>query len=153
MKEIPLTRGLFTKVGDADYEHLSQWKWSALKSKKRFYAYRMVCNSGKQTAILMHRAIMEASGFSEKVDHINGDSLDNTRANLRICTNAQNCQNRGITSLSKTGYKGVMEKNGVFRVSIGHENKVIYLGTFKTIEDAINAYSEASIRLHKEFAR
>jgi len=90
--------------------------------------------------------------FSEKVDHVNGNSLDNTRGNLRICTNAQNMQNRGATARSKTGHKGIMIKRGKFRVSIGHENKMIYLGTYKDINEAIGAYKEAAEKLHKEFS-
>ena len=42
----------------------------------------------------MHREILLVDG-SQEIDHINGNSLDNRKANLKVCTQRQNTQNSG----------------------------------------------------------
>ena len=88
------------------------------------------------------------------VDHINGNSLDNRIENLRLATDRENSKNRKRGSNNTTGFKGVTKnKDGSFdaRIYIDEEHK--YLGSFKTIKLAANAYKEASIKYHGEWGR
>ena len=91
MKEIPLTKGMVALVDDCDFEFLNQWKWCASKSMGKFYAIRNTSGIEHNT-IKMHRVIL--SRMTDEnfvyVDHANGFSLDNQRANLRPATNGQN---------------------------------------------------------------
>lgn len=135
------------------FDGLSKYKWSALKTKSGFYAVRSQWNNGAQKAILMHREVIGASHFSEKVDHKNRDTLDNTRKNLRICTNAENCQNRGKTVRNTSGAKGVLKCRNRWKAVI-RSNKVFhYLGVFDTILEYSIAYNKAASILHGEFKR
>jgi len=95
MKEIKLTQGKFAIVDDADYNWLNQWKWYAkiCSNGKRIYVARFQRINGKPTTIYMHRIITNCPEDKE-VDHINGDSLDNRRKNLRIVTRSENSNNR-----------------------------------------------------------
>jgi hypothetical protein len=94
---ILLTQGKFAIVDDADYEWLNQWKWCARwhMQTKSFYAVR---NIPKQSLNMrMHRQILElGNGNHDKRqgDHINHDTLDNRRNNLRIVTSRGNNSNR-----------------------------------------------------------
>lgn len=101
----------------------------------------------------MHRYILGIKDSAIKVDHINGNTLDNRRENLRASTNAQNLRNRGKTRANTSGYKGVTKtRSGKWRAQIKKNYKGYLLGTFLTKEEAYEAYCEASKRLHKEFA-
>lgn len=147
MPTLSLGHGVSTIVDDADYAFLSQWKWRKHKSG---YASRETKIGGKPKTIWLHRLIVTpADGM--QVDHVNGDKLDNRRVNLRQATPAQNMQNR-IGKPGALGVKGVRKDGSSFRATITNNGKRIHLGTFDTIEEASNAYVEASLRLHGEFS-
>jgi hypothetical protein len=56
----------------------------------------------------MHRFILGLQpGDKRQGDHINGNSLNNQRCNLRIATNSQNGANARKHSNNTSGYKGV----------------------------------------------
>jgi len=86
-----------------DWPIVSQQRWRSYKSKTKSREVRYAISGN----ILMHRLIMGLERKDGKIiDHINGDGLDNRKANLRIATNQQNVGNmkkwRG-----KHRYKGV----------------------------------------------
>lgn len=105
MKQIKLTKGQFALVDDADFEKLNQFKWHAQWSPdtKSFYAYRTDIEGIKE---FIHRKIMN---FPEgmQIDHINHDTLNNTRENLRAVTISQNQMNKRTYSNNTSGCKGV----------------------------------------------
>ena len=84
MKNIPLTKNLYSTVDDSDFEELSRYSWRALKGDGTFYAARSYRVNGHQKTMLMHRQILNApKGIP--VDHvINRDGLDNRRGNIRL---------------------------------------------------------------------
>lgn len=82
-----------------------------------------------------------------QIDHINGEKEDNRLSNLRNCSSKENSQNRR-TVLSKVGVLGVCKSGSGFKASIGVNRKSKYLGTFKTVELAHNAYLSAKAELH-----
>lgn len=102
----------------------------------RGYAHAHI--NGK--CITIQRYILGITDPDVTIDHINGDKLDNRRANLRVCTRQQNCCNRGIGSNNRSGCTGVsMRKNGKFIARIVHAGKENWLGTFATFDEAVNA--------------
>lgn len=118
--------------------------------------------NGKRGYVFIHQLILARMlgrelMKGEKVDHINGDPLDNRRDNLRLTTHADNCKNRHRQVNNTSGYKGVSSQrrvNGVkWTAYITSDKKRYHLGCFETPEEAYAAYCEAAIRLHGEFAR
>src|ERR1700757_2583296 len=110
MKTLPLTQGRVALVDDEDYDWLNQWKWSYSNHGYARRGERLFSGSYKTVHILMHRAIMHAPDGVE-VDHINHDSLDNQKVNLRLASHKQNSHNlRGPRS--STGFIGVAPKRG-----------------------------------------
>lgn len=131
---IPLTRGLFALIDEADAPTVACHKWCAVRGNGHFYATR---RDGKRT-LKMHRAITDApAGLF--VDHINGDSLDNRRSNLRVVSQSANAGNRaGAQSNSSTGILGVFRHNrdGKYIVRLKCAGTLHYYGCFGCINTA-----------------
>jgi hypothetical protein len=147
MKEIPLTQGKIALVDDEDYEYLMQWKWHVASG--RYASRAIVLPNGKKTKISMHRSIMSCPELYE-VDHINRNTFDNQKSNLRMVTRKQNADNRGTFKNNTSGAKGVCFHNGKWQASYKHKGHLIYIGRFDTIEEAKIAYETTKFRLIKE---
>ena len=116
------------------------------------YATRSYGERGQSTTL--HREIMGlVPGQRTKiVDHINGNKLDNRRANLRVCTTAQNAWNSVLYSTNTSGYKGVYpdtERPGYWRAAMRIDGKTKNLGRYKTKEEAAFAYEQA-VKEHRD---
>jgi len=86
------------------------------------------------------------------VDHIDGNKTNNQAWNLRRATKAQNSWNRSSQRDNTSGYKGVFRNHKNWTAQIRANGRVYCLGTYKTPEQAHQAYCEAARRLHGEFA-
>src|SRR5260370_24489719 len=94
-KQIPLTQGLVAIVDDEDFTWLSQWTWTVAKKLFRgFYAYRKahVAEKRRTAHVWMAREIMSAKP-GQQVDHRDGNTLNNQRSNLRLCSHSWNQTN------------------------------------------------------------
>lgn len=104
MQKIELTQGKYAIVDNDDFGRLSFNSWCLADSG---YAKRGTKSNGKTTIHYMHRQITGAK-IGEYVEHINGDKLDNRKANLRLVTQSINGHNRhGLNKNNTSGYRGV----------------------------------------------
>jgi hypothetical protein len=141
MRIIPITSKTgtvnFALVDSEDYATLSRTRWYVNQDG---YAFDRFQNR-------MHRQVMQAPlGF--KVDHKNGNRLDNRRSNLRLVTDAQNVWN----SKPRNGiqYKGVTRAGGgMYRATFNGKS----IGKFPSREAAATAYNAAAQEKYGEFAR
>lgn len=148
VKKIPLSQGKVTIVNDGDFEWLSQWKWY-------YHGRYAVKNSMGGGRVYMHRLIIQTPDGMH-TDHINGNSLDNRRCNLRIATCSQNLMNQHKKrSGCSSRYKGVFwSKNDQLWVTQISINKKRYtIGYSKSETDAGRLYNEAALFYYKEFAQ
>jgi hypothetical protein len=100
----------------------------------------------------MHREIMKTPD-GMKCDHINHNTLNNTRKNLRNATNSENMMNRkGAQSNSISGERNITPRGNSFTVCVGLNGKTVFSKTFKTIEEARIARDNALKKYHGEFS-
>ncbi len=149
IRYIPLTRGKYAMVDAADYPWLSEYKWHVVAPGKEYAGRKQ---QGK--TVYMHREIMQPP-LGMMVDHIDGNSLNNCRRNLRNCTNQQNMQNIRKSPRVGSRYKGVYydKRRRTFSAKICHNGKSYHLGTFATEIEAARAYDRKALELFGEFAR
>lgn len=124
------TRFLFDAC---DYELVSKYTW-----REDAYGYLVTDICGTRS-VRMHRLLLDAD--SKVVDHINGDTHDNRRCNLRQADYSTNQMNRKSGSNSLTGFKGVTfsKDKGKYFARITKDGRKYFLGYYDSIEDAINA--------------
>ena len=136
MKKIKLTNYGYSLIDDEDFDKISKYKWYAVKNKSgKIYAKRTVGGFG------MHRVILkDRVGF--EIDHINGNSLDNRKSNLRIATKSQNQANTNKRVNNSSGYKGVSWNKVAkkWHVQIIKDRQFAFRAYFKNKEDAARIY-------------
>jgi len=139
-------------VDDEDLPSLSKSNWHISKG----YVVRNIWVEGKGRRLsYIHREIMGLQRSDpSKVDHINGNPLDNRKENLRVCTNSQNLMNRGRPRSNTSGMKGVSwdKRENKWRATIIKDQKQRFLGYFRNPEEAYEVYCLAADMLHGEFA-
>lgn len=122
--------------------------------------YCWVCNDdgyiiahSKDGNIRMHRLVMGVLRDNVIVDHINHNTSDNRKKNLRIANKQLNGINRGCNINNKLGHKGVhMSKNGKYIAKIMKDGTSIHIGCFDTLQEAIVARANKETELFGEFA-
>lgn len=126
-------------VDEQDRDRVSRLTWRVDKSG---YVRTLIHIHGRRSVVqYLHRFIVEAA-VGDVVDHINGNKLDNRRANLRIVTHAENMQNRTrLNSNNRSGFRGVSwsnkDKRWIARATIS--GKVHCVGSFATPSEADSA--------------
>lgn len=137
---IPLTKGQSALVDECDYERLSKNKWYASWSActASYYACRTPYVDGKKRHVSMHREALGAAGKMQ-VDHINHDTLDNRRGNLRLVSAADNRANKRPHKTNKSGVPGVCwdKVNKRWLSNIKKGGRYYNLGRFVEFEDAV----------------
>jgi hypothetical protein len=143
--KIPL--GINAKDGyaivDADMAWIDKYQWYLAST-----GYAMTNADRKQ--ILLHHLLLGKPEKGMVTDHINRDRLDNRKSNLRFCTSSQNNANRGIDMSSEVSYKGVYfdKRRNKFIAAINGN----YIGGYKKIRDAAEAYDKVAFEKYGEFA-
>jgi hypothetical protein len=154
-------KGYNVLIDDEDFDLVSKFNW-IVDARPKFNAVYFKCYAGggrlNVIHVYLHRIIAGAKppshGENKKfnvVDHINHNTLDNRKCNLRICTRRDNTRNRskikgrllpkGVRKASKNSFSARICANG----------REIHLGSYKTIDEAKKAYAEAAKKTYGEF--
>ena len=146
-------------IDEEDIERCQNMNWSIFQSKPtsrnpdwKEYYYAQSSRNSKHPTVLLHRFITQCpKGFD--VDHINKNTLDNRKENLRICTRSENLCNRKKQINNKSGHVGVSwnTKENKWGAYIMLHKKYINLGLYNDIQDAIKVRKEAEDKYFGEF--
>ena len=149
---IQLTQGKVAVIDDEDAERCAKHKWFAVKTARLWYAQTRI----GPRHVYLHRFLF--SHLGERLDHINGDGLDNRQENIRAASHRQNMANRrkpqwrdGRQTASR--FKGVYRNGTRWQARIEQNDKSVYLGSFEREEDAGMAYNQAALERFGAFAR
>ena len=138
VQQIPVGEGLYAYVDAADFDWLNQWNWHLHNG----YAARR--EKGK--TIYLHRAIMQPPP-GMVVDHLNQNRLDDTRVNLKVCTQRENLCNREKRRGTASRFRGLYfcKRIGKWCARIKLEGIPIYLGSFAQETEAARARDRAAV--------
>jgi len=166
MKEIHLSAGKVSLIDDEDFEKVNQFKWS-------FFSHKTTPGYAGRSILVGHRDLNKPKGDSKNqifknvslhrfilnapegchIDHINGDTLDNRRSNLRIVNKSQNAMNSKLRKDNTSGHKGVnwnkIHRRWIARVKVG--GKEIFSKSYKTFEEAVEGREKAVKKYHGEY--
>lgn len=138
----------WARVDREDADVVLQHRYHLSKGDKR-YVY---------TSTLSLQELIMGFGAPEGyvIDHINGDTLDNTRGNLRYATHSENSQNKPKmhreTNTSK--YKGVTRlPNGSYQATLQKDYKIVFQKQFKSEELAAKEYDTYALYFYGAHAR
>lgn len=151
---IELNDGSEVFIDAEDYDKVKDRRWHAYKGggeDSGRWTYARATYNGKN--IKLHRMLLDAKP-DETVDHINRNTRDNRRCNLRVITSQGNIVNSSKRSNTTSKYKGVHwhKRDRVWAATIGYEYKCLHLGYFDSEEEAAKAYNEKAIELYGEYA-
>lgn len=153
MKEIPLTQGYVALVDDSDFETVNAHNWYAEKASRGIYATRNIRKpSGNWGIQRLHRFLMPEV---PRIDHHDGDGLNNQRDNLRPATHKQNTQSFRRKKIGATSsFRGVYwnKSHCKWYARIEVSGTPIYLGCFTSETDAAKAYDVAAVKHFGDFA-
>jgi len=105
---------------------------------------------------MLHRYITNAPK-GMVVDHINGNTYDNRKSNIRVCSYTGNNRNAGLHKDNKSGHKGIFwyHHNNLNKwwATICVDRKVISLGYHYKLDDAIEVRKQAEIKYYGAYSR
>ena len=156
MKKIFLNRGKYTcLIDDEDYNLVYKNGWYVHATG---YVRKNIFKNGKWKTLTLSRVLNKTSDGLD-TDHINGNILDNRKANLRSCTRSQNCMNKKIDSNNTSGYKGVSSARGggkqkkYWVVDIKKDGARFKFGYYEDPLHGAEIYDQVAIQLFGEYAR
>lgn len=142
---LPLSGGHYALIDAEDYPLVQARKWSGhLK-----YVRAINPDGG---VLFLHRVVMMLNDPARHVDHINHDTRDNRKSNLRCCSHMENVWNQKLTKANTSGVNGVRLEKGIWRGIIA-ANGVRYAKSFPCMSDAESWVRAKREELHGEFAR
>ncbi len=140
-------------IDSEDVSKIKDYRWCVSLGRNAIPAKVVGRTKGYERQITIQHIIMgRKPSRHTMIDHKNRNPLDNRKYNLRLCTNTENCRNSKGWDNSKSGCKGVKKRGNSWGARIMVNRKEIWLGSFKSQEEAKLAYINAAVKHFGEFA-
>lgn len=132
--------------------NIDEFNAELLLIAKWYYHHGYVRGKVDGKYVYLHRFIMNASN-KIKIDHKDGNGLNNKIENLRLCSQSENCCNK--SKMVHKNFKGVYfdKRRGFFYSQIYKNRKSYFGGNYKNIIDAAISYNNLALKHHGQFAK
>ena len=142
---VALTKERVALISPEDESRVSEFHWHAKfnKSSGEWYARHCTTRKKKVVVQLLHRFIRNVTDPQTCVVHLNHDTLDNRRENLKLIDRtlfAKFVSTRRSPAHS-AGLKGVTYRKDRWEAYVTRGGKSYHLGYFRTAVDAALAYN------------
>lgn len=142
------------KFDKSDYLKISQYHWRISHKKNKFYVCTGQAKNGGKI-IYLHNIVMDYTPDKlNEIDHINGDSLNNKKENLRLISRIHNIQNVSVRCDNNiTHIRGVSIDNrfNKYNVDFSFNKTRMYFKGFKRLEEAVYLRFLCELYFLKEF--
>lgn len=131
-----------------DYNLIKDYCWFI---DSNGYVVSNTFNSKKRKTVLFHSVVKQTTLI---IDHINHNTADNRKFNLRTATSSQNSMNRKLRNDNTSGVTGVSwdRKSKKWHSRIGIDNHEISLGFYDDFNTAVIVRKQAENVYHKEYS-
>lgn len=130
-------------------DRVSMYKWYLRNSNRSSSLYAMGSISPNKKVFLHRFLVNVPKGLY--IDHIDHNTLNNLDSNLRVCTSKENSRNRNNSNRVYPGVFQQYKTSDKWSAVITVDYKNIWLGTFDTLEEAINARKDAEQKYFGDF--
>jgi hypothetical protein len=139
--------GQQTVIDLADLDKVNNITWRTIGTADGWFYAGTEING---QSVYLHTYLLDCKG----VIHIDHDTLNNRRSNLRVATKGQIAQHRMKRSNNTSGFIGVNWHHGIlkWRARITAGGTRLHLGYFDDPVEAARVYDRAAIKYHSEFA-
>ena len=125
-------------IDEDDFEKVSKYHWRSSHKKRKVYI--VTGQSRTKTLTYLHNYIMNytyVSGY--EIDHIDGNSLNNRKCNLKLTTRIENIINTRVRIDNEIGIRGISysKRDKLYTVDFCYMKQRYYFPHWKTIEEAV----------------
>jgi hypothetical protein len=130
------------------------WRAGWHPKKRSFYIQTTLRTAAGRTTGGLHRILLAPEDPGLDVDHINGNTIDNRRSNLRDATPPENQWNARTPRTNTSGFRGVSwdKQHQCWRVRVGVNGKRLHIGLFDDFDEACAVRIAAEQKYHGAFA-
>lgn len=150
---LPLGKGHAAVIDFVDFDKVRDFVWCAQRRSQSVHAFRSDRRAdGRRTRIYLHNFLLPNVG---RVDHRDGDGLNNQRDNLRPASTQQNGRGfRHKAARATSQFRGVSwnsrKQKWIAGITVNYATE--HLGGFTVEQDAARAYDVAARKHFGQFA-
>lgn len=123
-------------IDSNDYDRTKVHVWRISKKRQKYYV--ITGSKKKNTMIYLHAFILGEHADGYEIDHIDGNSLNNRRSNLRLVSRQENIDNQIATRIdNQIGIRGIAKIRNKYKVDFHYHGKRFYTKDWPTINDAV----------------